>query len=239
MYAEEERQNLLALDGSISTLYIFSMAIVRTAAIGALALVPGLAAAQKSLQLPAFSSIEVSNGAHVAIRSGPAQRVTLLEGNLANSSVAVTDHVLVIDRCRDHCPRGYELEIEITVPELTKVSLANGGRVRTLGAFAPQSNLLARVAHGGTIDVRSMAAERVDAAVEQGGRILTVPRGSLIATVFQGGAVIYWGNAMVRRSIDHGGVVERGLAEELHVPLSDVGPAVVPPIPVHPVKPRR
>lgn len=218
-------------------LYIFSMAIVR-AGIVILAFVPGMASAQESLQLAPFSSIEAGNGAHVRIRSGRAQRVSLTTGNLSYSQVTVTDGVLVIDRCRDDCRRGYELEVEITTPEISRISLASGGRIQTLGAFAPRPDLFVRVAHGGTIDVRSMAIERVTATVEQGGRILTVPRASLFATVFQGGVVTYWGNAKVKSSIEHGGVVERGLAEELIVPLSDIGPAVIAPIPSQPPRTR-
>jgi hypothetical protein len=168
--------------------------------------------------------------------------VTLLNGSLDYSRVAVTDGgVLVIDKCKvEHCPRGYELDVEIQTPNVTSLSLANGGRITTLGSFAGQPTLGVAVAHGGTIDVRSMAADRVNASVEQGGRILTVPRGSLSARVYQGGVITYWGNARVDSSIQHGGVVNRGSREELNVPLADVGPAFLEPVPpINPIHERK
>ena len=180
------------------------------------------AAAQTPLQLPAFNSIEVNSG-HIVLRPGPTQRVTLLQGSLSYTRVAVDGDVLVIDKCKDHCPRGYQLEVEIQVPTLRSVSLENGGWIKSLGSFARQTDLTARVSHGGTIDVRAIPVDRVTATVEQGGRILTVPRGSLFARVRQGGAITYWGNPQVKSSVQHGGVVDRGRADEINEPLGEVG----------------
>jgi hypothetical protein len=195
---------------------------------------------QTPLKLPPFSSIRVNSG-HVVLRSAPTQRVTLLEGSLDYTRVAVADGgVLSIDKCKDHCPRGYELEIEILMPNVSRLSLANGGRIQSVGSFAGQADLRLAVAHGGTIDVRSMAVDRVNASVEQGGRILTVPRSFLFARVNQGGVITYWGNARVDSSVQHGGVVNKGSPEEINVPLSDIGPAVVEPIaPIHPPRHER
>ena len=189
---------------------------------------------QTPLQLPPFSSVRVNSG-HVVVRYAPVQRVNLLQGSLEYTRVAVTTGgVLAIDRCKAHCPRGYELEMEILTPNLSRISMANGGRVQSLGSFPGQSNLRVAVAHGGTIDVRSMAVDRVNASVEQGGRILTTPRGSLSARITQGGVITYWGNARVDSSIDHGGVVQKGSPQDINVPLSDIGPAVVEAIaPIH------
>ena len=189
---------------------------------------------QTPLKLPPFSSIQVNSG-HVVLRSAPSQRVTLLQGSLEYTQVEVTDGgVLAVDKCKVHCPRGYELEMEILMPNVSRISLANGGRIQSLGNFAGQADLRVAVAHGGTIDVRSMAVDRVNASVEQGGRILTVPRGSLSARVNQGGVITYWGNARVNSSVQHGGVVNKGSPEEIGVPLSEIGPAVLEAVaPVH------
>jgi hypothetical protein len=195
---------------------------------------------QTPLRLAPFDSIRVNTG-HVVLRSGPTQSVTLIKGSLDYTRVAVSDGVLVIDKCNmEHCPRGYELDIEIQMPTVSRLSLMNGGRIQTLGSFAGQADLRLAVAHGGTIDVRSMAVDRVNASVEQGGRILTVPRGSLIARINQGGVVTYWGNPRVDSSVRHGGVVNKGTPEELSAPLADIGPAVVEPIaPIPPLKQER
>lgn len=186
-------------------------------------------AMQAPLQLAPFNTIESLNSGHVVIRPGSTQRVTLLKGSLDYTRVAVTEKgVLVIEKCDVECPRGYELELEILVPGIARISLANGGRIQTLGSFPRQGELSVAVSHGGTIDVRSMVADRVTASVEQGGRILTVPEVRLLATVSQGGVITYWGRGKVSSSIEHGGVVNRGSAAELDLPLSEIGPPLQP-----------
>lgn len=206
---------------------------------------PGITSAsrqiQTPLQLPAFNSIDVPNGGHVVLRPAQRQSVRLLKGSLDYTRVGVTDGgVLVIDKCSVKCPRGYRLEVEVLVPNVSRISFANGGWIQSLGSFAGQSDLAARVSHGGTVDVRSMAADRVTATVEQGGRILTAPRGSLLATVTQGGAITYWGNPRVQESVQHGGVVSKGSADELILPLSEIGfPAKSRVSPIHPPRPHR
>jgi len=191
--------------------------------------VPERAPSQESIQLPSFNAIEIRNGAHAVLRPAQTQRVTLVKGSLDYTRIVVTGGVLVIDKCRVKCPRGYVLEVEILTPGVSRISFANGGWIQSQGSFAPQTNLAADVSHGGTIDVRSMAADRVTASVQQGGRILTVPRGSLFASVAQGGAITYWGDAQVKSSIQHGGVVSKGSTDEIHVPLSELGPPLQPP----------
>jgi hypothetical protein len=192
---------------------------------------------QKPVQVGAFSAIDVRDNGHVVLRSGATHRVTFINGSPEYTRVNVINGTLVIDKCYTDCPRGYVLDLEITAPAVTSLSLANGGWIRTMGSFARQSALTASVKHGGTIDLRAMTIDRVDASVEQGGRILTVPRGSLTASVFQGGAITYWGNVQVKRSIEHGGVVQEGRAAELNVPLFDTGPAYTSGIePSHPVR---
>jgi hypothetical protein len=178
---------------------------------------------RQSLRLAPFNSIEIVNSGHAIIRPGSAQQVTFVKGSPDYTRVRVTNGgALVIEKCAVKCPRGYELELEIAVPRITSISLANGGRIQTRGSFARQEELDVEVAHGGTIDVRTMLIDRVVAKVNQGGRILTTPRLSLLATVQQGGSVTYWGDARVTSSVQHGGVVEKGSADELNEPLPEL-----------------
>jgi hypothetical protein len=175
-------------------------------------------------QVERFSSIELPKGGHVILRPSGTQRVTLVRGSLDYTRLSVNDRgALVVDRCYRKCPRGYRLELEILSPNVSRISLANGGSVETRGAFARQRDLTIAVAHGGTIDVRSIAAQRVIATVEQGGRILTVPQTSLVASVSHGGVVTFWGDGQVTSSIERGGVVHKGTAAELDLPLSQIG----------------
>ena len=181
-------------------------------------------ALQTGLRVEPFRSIELPQGGHVVLRPSPTHRVTLVRGSLEYTRLSVTGRgALVIDKCYRKCPRGYRLELEILSPNVSRLSLANGGRIESRGSFPRQTDLAVAVAHGGTIDVRSIGAQHVTATVEQGGRILTVPRASLVASVTQGGAIVYWGNAQVTQSIDHGGVVSKGSTSEIDMPLSEIG----------------
>ncbi|HJQ10090.1 MAG TPA: hypothetical protein VJ840_03590 [Gemmatimonadaceae bacterium] len=182
----------------------------------------------QTVQIGAFNSIDLPHGGHVVLERGATQRVSLVRGSLDVTRLAVTEGGrLVIDKCYRKCPRGYRLELQVITPGITGASLSNGGSIETRGTFPAQSVLTVAVSNGGTIDVRSLVANRVNASVNQGGRILTVPQAWLMATVTQGGVVTYWGNGQVRSSIDHGGVVQMGSADELDLPLSEIGPATI------------
>jgi hypothetical protein len=175
-------------------------------------------------QVERFSSIELPKGGHVILRPSATQRVTLLKGSLDYTRLSVNHRgALIVDKCYRKCPRGYRLELEILSPNVSRISLANGGSIESRGSFARQRDLAVAVAHGGTIDVRSIVAKRVVATVEQGGRILTVPQTSLVASVSHGGMITFWGDGQVTSSIEHGGVVHKGAAAELDLPLSEIG----------------
>jgi hypothetical protein len=177
-----------------------------------------------TVQVGPFNSIEVADGGHVVLQRASTQRVSLIRGSLDYTRVAVTEGGrLVIDKCFRKCPRGYRLELEILAPNVTGISLSNGGSIQSRGSFLRQDDLAVTVNHGGTIDVRSMLAVRVTAAVNHGGRILTVPQATLAAKVIQGGAITYWGDARVSSSTEHGGVVQRGDEDERDLPLSEIG----------------
>ena len=185
---------------------------------------------QTPVQIAPFNSIEVRNGGHVIFRPATTQRVSLVRGSLDYTRLGVTDRgALVIDKCIRKCPRGYQVEIEIFAPNLTRISLANGGRIQSRGSFSRQSDLAVAVSHGGTIDVRSMVVDRVTASVDQGGRILTVPEAWLFARVTQGGVITYWGDGQVKSSVEHGGVVHKGTPDQINLSLSEVGFSFPPP----------
>ena len=200
----------------------------RYVAFGLLMVVPQ---APVSVPVAPFNSINLPDGGHVVVKESPAQRVTLLRGSRDLTRIEVTDRgmLVIVDRCDHNCPRGYELEVEILTPNVSSLSISNGGWIRTVGSFDGQLQVNARVAHGGTIDARSMSVPNVNATVEQGGRILTSPRTSLVANVYQGGVVLYWGNPRVQHSIRNGGVVQKGNAEEFGPPLTEAA-AVIEPI---------
>lgn len=183
-----------------------------------------------------FSSIELRNGATATLIHGVSQRVTLLEGDLQQASISVRDDGrLVIDRCPTHCPRGHNFAVEVVTPALTAIAVAEGGTIQSRSEFPRQQQIDVAVSQGGTIDLRAMTLANITASVDNGGRIFVKPTSALSATVEQGGVITYWGDAVVKSSVRHGGAVIRGTAGDADKSLAELGPK--PPAPPPPVPP--
>ena len=185
----------------------------------AVLIVPIISAAQTTVPVPQFRSVELRNGGMVILRHGPSQRVTLLQGSVQQTSVEVDGDWLVIDRAKSVPHRNYRLEIEVVTPWIAEVSVQHGGTLQSRGAFPPQASIEASVSNGGTLDIRSIETDNVEAAVSQGGRIFLKADQSLVASVHQGGIITWWGDARVRRSVRHGGAVVQGAAADVDKPL--------------------
>ena len=189
-----------------------------------------------------FGSVELRNGGRVNLVHGRSQSVTLLKGDPEQASISVRDDGrLVIDRCPTRCPRNHDFEVEVVTPSLGAIAVAEGGTIQTRGEFPPQPEIDVNVSQGGTIDFRSMRVGNVTASVYSGGRIFTRPGSSLSARVEQGGNVTYWGDAVVKSSIQYGGVVVDGRPSDADKPLAElIGPkhieplAPIPPVPAVP-----
>lgn len=170
-----------------------------------------------------FGSVELRNGGKVTLRHGPTQQITFVSGSRDYSSVSIeSGGLLVIDKCTSRCPKGYNLEVEIVTPHLAKISVAHGGIIESRGNFPQQAEITVAVNNGGTIDLRSINAERVSASIDQGGRIFTSPRASMVASVSNGGKITYWGDAYVQSSVHKGGDVAKGEAGAADRPLSEL-----------------
>jgi len=187
-------------------------------------MVPAAGSAETVIPVGSFRSVTLRNGGEVIVRHGSSPRVTLLQGTTEYSKATIVDgDRLVIDRRSDRCPRGYRLAVEVLVPSVDDVKVMDGGTIRTEGSFPQQSELQVTVENGGTIDLRSMPADRVTAAVHSGGRIFTTPRATLSARIAEGGIVTYWGRPNVTSSVKDGGVVTRGAAADADKPLQELG----------------
>jgi hypothetical protein len=194
-----------------------------------------------------FDSVELRNGGKVKLVQGQSQRVTLVRGDPEQTGITMRDDGrLVIDRCRKRCPRGHDLEVEVVTPSLTAIAVAEGGEIQSRGDFPLQPHIGVSVSQGGTIDIRSMMVASVTASVESGGRIFVQPRTDMSATVEQGGVITYWGDAVVKSSTRHGGVVLRGAAADAGKSLAELSPELAPPLPpipplppVQPIPPNR
>ncbi|HWT12669.1 MAG TPA: DUF2807 domain-containing protein [Allosphingosinicella sp.] len=187
------------------------------------------AAAADAVAIPPFEAVELRNGGEVLISHGPAHRVRFVSGDRRSADVGVRDGRLVIDNCARRCADGHSTRVEIVMPRLREARVEGGGTIRVLAGFPGQETVAAEVSNGGTVDIRRLGAGRVSAAVAQGGRILTRPGERLDASVSDGGAVTYWGDPAVMRSIRGGGVVARGTAADARRPLA--GAPSRPPLP--------
>jgi hypothetical protein len=186
-----------------------------------------------------FNSVELRNGGTVNLVHGRSRSVTLLKGDPEQASITIRDDGrLVIDRCPTRCPRNHDFEVEVVAPGLTEIAVAEGGTIQSLGDFPPESGIGVAVSQGGTIDVRSIPVANVTASVFSGGRIFTRPGTALWAEVEQGGIITYWGDAVVKSSVRHGGVIAKGTAADADKSLAELGPELLPPIPpIPPVPP--
>lgn len=212
-------------------------------ALAAALAVPSAVSAAEVVNVPAFRGIELRDGGQVVVRRGTIQRVTIVEGSSQFVSFSVRDGKLTIVTCpnHSHCSMHQRVKVEITTPSIEALAVSDGGIVRTEGAFPLQNHLAAAVDDGGIVDVRSLPATNVAAAVHSGGRVLVTARGSLAASVSSGGAITFWGEpSSVAKSIQDGGVISRGAMADARRPVSDMAPRppappqavpAVPPVP--------
>ncbi|MGQ0588323.1 MAG: GIN domain-containing protein [Sphingosinicella sp.] len=176
---------------------------------GAALAVCGPAGAQTPVALERFDQIELRGGGTVTVRQGAEQRVTMLRGDPALTRFRVEDDRLTIDACVRSC-RDYDLEIEIVVPEIDAVAIEGGGHISTQGGFGDPRELVAAVSGGGMLDLRSINAVSVTAAVQGGGSIRARARTNLVAAVQGGGSITYWGDPAVVSNVSGGGSVRSG-----------------------------
>ena len=167
------------------------------------------ATAQTPVALERFDEIELRGGGSVTIRQGAEQRVTMLRGDPSLTRFRVEDGRLTIDACIRSC-RDYDLEIEIVVPEIDAVAIQGGGHIATQGGFGDPRELTAAVSGGGMLDLRSINATSVTAAVQGGGSIRARARANLVAAVQGGGSITYWGDPQVVSNISGGGSIRPG-----------------------------
>lgn len=201
-------------------------------------LVPAHAPAATATEAASYRSIELHGGGTVSVRYGPERRVTISPADHGREIRSQADR-LVIERCRGECSQGHRIDIEVVTPQLAELAVSDGGTIRLIGDFPAQDAVAASVSDGGTIDMRSLEAERISASIAQGGRILAYPRRQLAASISDGGVVTYWGTADVRSSVRRGGTVLRGAAGELGAPLArfDTPLAPLPLLPLPPAPP--
>jgi len=156
-----------------------------------------------------FKSVHLLGGGHVIFHHGATQHVTLVKGSTQFTRFEIHGDELTISACNASCPNHYDLEIDIISPDIEGVAIEGGGEIESRGDFPKQGKIGAAVAGGGSIDIRTMAADEVDAAVNGGGDIKTKPVRALHAAVNGGGDISYSGNPEVTSAINGGGSVSK------------------------------
>ncbi|MGH9959070.1 MAG: hypothetical protein ACREBC_18390 [Pyrinomonadaceae bacterium] len=100
---------------------------------------------QTEVPVKPFASVELRDGGMVILRHGPTPRVILRKGSREGTGVMIVDgDRLVINKCKNRCPRGYDLEIEIVAPGITRIVVADGGTIQSRGNFPRQANIDSR-----------------------------------------------------------------------------------------------
>jgi hypothetical protein len=170
---------------------------------------PALAA--EDIAVPHFDSIELKAGGDLDIVHGPIQRVTLVNGSRQFTSFRIVDRnkLEIATSCNGNCPHSYNLRIRVETPNVPDVAVNAGGTIIAQRGFAPQAEVSAAVFAGGRIDLRSVEAENVSAAINAGGDIYVRPRRTLSAAVNAGGEIHYSGNPQVSMAVNNGGDVRR------------------------------
>ncbi|MBL6851888.1 MAG: DUF2807 domain-containing protein [Alphaproteobacteria bacterium] len=187
-----------------------SIRLVLAAAVVTPLLMP--AADAGTVPVGAFKQVALHGGGHIVLKHGATQSVSLIAGSTDVTSFTIQDGTeLVIDTCGNTvvmCPVHYDLDIEITSPDIQGVSIHGGGEIATEGAFPAQNNLAVDIHGGGEIDVRGIDARDVAAAVHDGGGIKLTATHSLVASIHGGGDITFRGHPSLVESIHGGGDID-------------------------------
>lgn len=160
----------------------------------------------------AFNQVSLHGGGRIVLKHGATQSVALIRGSTDVTTFTVRNgRELVIDVCGATvvmCPLGYDLEVEITSPDIQGIALHGGGEVVTEGSFPAQANLAAEIHGGGEIDLAAISARHVDAEIHGGGDIKVTATETLTAEVHGGGDIVFHGHPAVTQSVHGGGSIE-------------------------------
>ncbi|HEX5183844.1 MAG TPA: DUF2807 domain-containing protein [Allosphingosinicella sp.] len=178
------------------------------------------AAAQVSVPVGPFRSIELDGGGRALVRYAPVQKVRILQGNARISSIRVSDRPgsigrngngarLVIRTCPNRCPMGYRFELMIETPNLDGLGVVGDGEIEVAPGFPREDSLAVGVKGNGRIDAREVTAGRVAAGVSGDGEISLGPADALVAGVSGKGRILYRGQPRLTSSVAGGGRIEQ------------------------------
>lgn len=169
-------------------------------------------ASATDIRAQSFDGISISGGGHVVLKYGSSPRITLIKGSTEYTSFKFKrGGSLEIEACNTRCPEHYDLEIEAVTPNIvTAIAVKNGGKIESATGFPGQGEISIAVSGGGEIDVRNIAADQVNAAVNGGGNETVSAKNQLNAAVNGGGEIVYFGDPEVAQAVSSGGNIRRG-----------------------------
>ena len=165
-----------------------------------------------TVSVGAFNRVSLHGGGHIVLKHGAIQSVSLIKGSTDVSSFSIRNgNELVIAACGNTvimCPMSYDLDVEITSPDIQGLSVHGGGELATEGAFPEQKTLAVEVHGGGDVDVRGINAKDVVAEVHGGGDLKLTATHNLVASVHGGGDITFRGHPNLIQSIHGGGDID-------------------------------
>jgi hypothetical protein len=187
-----------------------SIRLLLAAALAAPLLMP--AADAGTVSVGAFNRVSLHGGGHLVLKHGATQSVALIKGSTDVTSFTIKNgNELVIAVCGNTvimCPMNYDLDVEITSPDIQGLSVHGGGELDTAGTFPEQKTLAIEVHGGGDVDVRGINAKDVVAEVHGGGDLKLTATHNLVASVHGGGDITYRGHPNLIESVHGGGDID-------------------------------
>lgn len=97
---------------------------------------------------------------------------------------------------------------------LKALAISGRGHILVEGGFPEQRSLALAMSGVGRIDTRTLPVDRVVAALDGRGEIITQALSRLIASTSGGGDIVYYGNPRVLATPSTGGEVRRATADD-------------------------
>lgn len=128
----------------------------------------------RTLEFPAFTSIDFQEAGEVIISQGPEQEVVAVgDANVVSDLNLNVDNGLWEIEFDDRCYKNYELTIHITVPNLKAAYLSGSGSI-TINDFEDQTNLSLVISGSGTTFLSAFdGPENLYASISGSGNIIT------------------------------------------------------------------
>ena len=141
------------------------------AAATAALILTGAAFAGTEVKFAPFTGISTHSGAHVILRHGNIQRVTVVKGDLSKADLHIGGNTLDISPCKNWCWHVGKFEVEIVSPKIDDIVAHSGGSLQASGEFPKQASLHLTAHSGGAIETVAIPVDNVNATAHSGGAI--------------------------------------------------------------------